>query len=407
MNTNKQQVPARVVVIGGGYAGIMAATRLTRQTSRQQVEVILVNPSDTFVERIRLHQQSVGNYGRHIPLRTLLHHRVKHLAGKVAAIQPTANQVIVDTAGGAVTVAYDYLIYAVGSRIDRDALPGVRDFAHTLEADSVTRLRDRLQALETGGSLVIVGGGLTGIEAATEFAEAYPGIQITLLTRGRLAEGISRKGYEILKRAFDRLHIRLVEHTPVSHLEAGQVVTQSGQVFPADAILWTGAFAVPTLARDSGIQTNAAGQVLVDAYLRSLSHPNILVAGDSTGLTHLPPLRMACATALPTGAQVADNVAALVKGQPLREFHFGYVLQCISLGRHGGLVQMVNPNDSPREQVISGRAGALIKEVICRSTVLFMKLERFGRFYAYPRPQRSAAAVEAAGSLRQERVEVR
>jgi NADH dehydrogenase FAD-containing subunit len=100
-------------------------------------------------------------------------------------------------------------------------------------------------------------------------------------------------------------------------------------------------------------------------------------AGDAAFVSSHPiPIRMACATAMPMGGHVADNVRAHLRGEPEQPFRLRYFAQCISLGRQDALIQVVNPDDSPREQVITGRAGALVKELICRFTLATLRLER-------------------------------
>ncbi|NUT48234.1 MAG: FAD-dependent oxidoreductase, partial [Saccharothrix sp.] len=98
-----------VVVIGGGYAGVMAANRLTR---RDDVTVTLVNPRPTFVERIRLHQLVGGSHDAVVDYREVLAERVRVVVDEVTLIDAPARAVAL--AGGD-TLRYDHLVYAVGS----------------------------------------------------------------------------------------------------------------------------------------------------------------------------------------------------------------------------------------------------------------------------------------------------
>lgn len=101
----------------------------------------------------------------------------------------------------------------------------------------------------------------------------------------------------------------------------------------------------------------------MDEQFRSISHTNVYAIGDSAEM----PLRMACATALPMGAYVVDLLSDQLAGKSeTPPFRFGYAIRCISLGRNNGLVQMVHPDDSPKEQIISGWLGARIKKLVCR-----------------------------------------
>ena len=98
-----------VIVIGGGYAGVMTANRLTE---RADVAVTLINPRPTFVERIRLHQLVAGSDDAVVDYREVLADRVRLVVD--AAVRIDAAEQRVALASGA-TVDYDYLVYAVGS----------------------------------------------------------------------------------------------------------------------------------------------------------------------------------------------------------------------------------------------------------------------------------------------------
>jgi NADH:ubiquinone reductase (H+-translocating) len=363
---NKHQV----VVIGAGYAGLLAALRLRNE---KRAQVTLINASAYFVERIRLHQHASGQDLPSRPLTDLLENTdVAFVQGVVTGIQQDA--VIV----GNSAYRYDTLIYALGSKVDRDSVEGVREYAHVLNSGETGKLREQLK---TAHRVLIIGGGLTGIEAATEFAETYPQAQVTLLSQGKIGADLSPKGREHLKNAFKRFNIAVCEDVTVQRLESGKAVTSAGEI-PFDVCVWGAGFTVPTLARQAGIRTNERGQVIVDGYLRSVSHPQIYAVGDSA---YVPGIRMACATAMPMGAHTADNIKRHLDSAALKPFRFGYLGRCISLGRNDGLVQMVNPDDSPRDMVVTGKAGALVKELICRFTVFALQAEhRLPGGYRWP-----------------------
>ena len=159
----------------------------------------------------------------------------------------------------------------------------------------------------------------------------------------------------------------------MTHLESGKAYTRSGEEIHFDACLWAGAFRVSPLAQQSGLPVDAQGRILVDAALRSVAFPTIYAVGDAASTT----LRMACATALPTGAYAGGHLAAQLAARPLpAAFSFAYLLQCISLGRHRGLVQFVHSDDRPRPRILTGGVAAFVKEGICRYTVWSLQLEK-------------------------------
>jgi hypothetical protein len=95
---------------------------------------------------------------------------------------------------------------------------------------------------------------------------------------------------------------------------------------------------------------------------------------------------MSCALALPMGGYVAD----LLSGATDEPFRFGFAVQCISLGRKDGIIDFVNADDTPRGIAITGHAGAWVKELVCRYTVMSLRLETRGFHYSWPKAELAA-----------------
>ena len=379
-----------ILIIGAGYAGTLAALRLAGKTHNQTIT--LTNASDTFVERIRLHQLAAGQAPKQRSLPAMLRGKsIDFVQGRVIAIDPVKHTVSVQTANAAQTLTYDKLVYALGSFVDPDAIPGVREHALTLGSVEATRqMQARLKA-NPQARVIVSGGGLTGIELTSELAETYPNLSITLLSRDPLGPNLSKRGHAYVLDAFRCRNITVREDVTVERVTPAGVTTADGKQTDADFVIWAGSFTVPSLARESGIAVNRLGQILIDSNLRSLSHPDIFAVGDAAACG----VRMACATAMPQGAHAADNLAALVQNKPLKPFRFGFGGRCISLGRHDGLVQRVNADDSPVEQIITGRMAALIKELICRYTTF--SLHGIGiPMYYWPQPNEVIPQAEPA-----------
>lgn len=405
MKTTKSS-STRVVVVGGGYAGVMAALRLAGQSRGAEVDIQLINGAATFNERIRLHQVASGQTLPVYNLRSLLKDSgVDFRQGWVAAIDPYQQTLTVQDDAGEETVAYDYLIYAAGSQVDHAMLPGGAEHAlrltHPTVAEEIQRQFTALN--QVGGQVLIIGGGLTGIELVSEVAETYPGLDVTIATRGSFGSALSTQGTAYVRGVFAALGIRLREHWDVARFEPGKAYTLSGEEIPFDVCLWAGAFRVSPLAQQPGLPVDAQGRVLVDASLRTVAFPNIYAVGDAAST----PLRMACATALPMGAYAGGHLAAQLSERPLPgAFSFAYLLQCISLGRHRGLVQFVHSDDRPRPRILTGRVAAFVKEFICRYTVWSLQLEkRLPGSYQWPQAPLSLPDVvnhpaEAARTIR-------
>ena len=149
----------RVVVIGGGYAGVMAANRLQ---GSGKAEVALVNPRPRFVERIRLHQLAVGNDDAVEEYSTILNPDVELVIGAAERIVASERQVVL---ASGTALEYDYLVYAVGSTGHVPAaVRGAVEHAYPIsELEQAQRLKARLAGLAPSAPIVVVASGAPGM----------------------------------------------------------------------------------------------------------------------------------------------------------------------------------------------------------------------------------------------------
>ncbi|MGW6835235.1 NAD(P)/FAD-dependent oxidoreductase [Streptomyces sp. NPDC054949] len=364
----------RIVVLGAGYAGAVTAGRLARRLHRDDVEITLVNGDPEFVERVRLHQLATGQDLRPRPLRAVFAGTgVRLRTAWVASVD--ADRKTVALTGeqgpdglGPDTLAYDTLVYALGSTTTDHGVPGVAEYAHNVAGkQDALRLRARLAELEPGADVLVVGGGLTGIEAATEIAEARPDLQVSIAARGGVGDWLGDKARRHLHLVLDRLGIAVHARADVTRVETDAVVTAEAGRIPARVTVWTAGFAVHPIAAATTLTVSDTGQIVVDGTMRSVSHPDVYAVGDAARAEGAggKPLRMACATATPMAWQAADALAARLTGREVRETTIGYATQCVSLGRRDGILQRVTHEDEVTSTVIAGRGGARIKELIC------------------------------------------
>lgn len=174
----------RIVIIGGGYAGVAVALRLTRNSN---AEIHLVNPQERFVERIRLHEAASGRNLRTISIPHLLRGKGVTFHQTLATQINWQDRTVTLNDGS--QLAYDRLVYALGSQIDITT-PGVVENALALEDLSKSEaIAARLKALPAQSKVAVVGGGLTGTELVTEVAERYPHLRWTMVTRGAYEQG--------------------------------------------------------------------------------------------------------------------------------------------------------------------------------------------------------------------------
>lgn len=346
----------RAVILGGGYAGVMAANRLAGRGRG----VLLVNPDPRFTERIRLHEYSAGTRDDPtVGYASLLNPRVRVIVDSAETIDAHRRTVRLQSGQ---QLEYDYLVYAVGS-----GAAAVPAGAIAPERPSgAAQARERLARLAPGERIAVVGGGLTAVEMAAETARARPRNPVTLYTAGTPATRLGAAAQAALMRSLRR---------------AG-VTVRTGTVAPdrlpdAAVVLWCAGFGVPRLAAESGLPVDAAGRLRVDATLQVHGQERIFGAGDAAVITdpgyeYLP---MTCAAAMPMGAAAAGNVLRILAGAAPVRHSSGLLAQCISLGRRDGTVQFLAPDGTARSFHLHGRTAAVLKEVICRMTLRWIRGE--------------------------------
>jgi NADH dehydrogenase FAD-containing subunit len=368
----------RIVVLGAGYTGMLAAIRLAHRTRRTSVRITLVNPSDRFTERLRMHQIAAGQ--------ELADHRIPDLLagtgitlvrGWATAIDPDRGTVTVD--GGTATLEYDTLVYALGSSTDTSRVPGADVHAFTLNSpQGAARFATRLREVAaTGGTVTVCGGGLTGIEAATEIAETHPGLTVTLISLDEPGAMMGDKARAHLRRALGRLGIAVKVGVRVTKVLPDAVELETGDLVASDACMWTTGVRVSPLAGDAGIAVDERGLIRVDATLRSVSHPNIHAIGDAAAIRMgWGQIHGTCQSGLPTAQYTADAIARLLRGKHVRPFRFGYYHQPVSLGRRDAVIQFTHADDTPRRAYLAGRAAVLYKEAVSGSPLKTFRLSK-------------------------------
>ncbi|MCM1948732.1 FAD-dependent oxidoreductase [Streptomyces sp. G2] len=352
-----------VVVIGGGYAGVMAANRLT---ARDDVTVTVVNPRPSFVPRLRLHQVVGGSHSGTVRYEEVLADRVRLVVDSVARIDVHTRVVVLESGA---SVGYDRLVYAVGSTGARPAVPGVAEHAHQVaELESAERLKTAVAALPAGVPVTVVGAGPTGIETAAELAEG--GRPVTLVCGGVLGPYLHPRARRSAARRFAALGVTVLDGpgTKVTEVTARAVRLADGRTVDGGLTVWTAGFGVPDLAARSGLSTDAEGRLLTDETLTSVDDERIVAAGDCSAPSDLP-FRMSAYVAGCLGAHAADTVLARLAGVRPEPVDMSFHAMCLSFGRRTAIFQIAHKDDRAMRIYVGGRAGAKLKELACTLSV--------------------------------------
>lgn len=353
----------KVVVVGGGYAGALAANRLTL---REDVAVTLVNPRRQFVERIRLHQLVGGSDDAVVDYQQVLAEGVRLAVDTVTRIEVAERSVALESGD---SLGYDYLIYAVGSGSADGGVPGAA--AYTLPMASLEqaqRLRAVLDDTPATTPVTVVGGGPLGIEMAAELAET--GRTVTLVCGEQLGPYLHPRSRRTVANGLARLGVSVLDGpgTRVTSVTRDAVCLGDSRAIANTMTIWTAGFGVPDLARRSGLSTDAVGRLLTDETLTSLDDERIVATGDAAAPSGVP-LRMSCQAALPLGSHAADTVLSRIACQEPAEFNKGIAAMCLSLGRRAGVFQFAHRDDTAMRLHLKGHLAAKIKEAACKSPV--------------------------------------
>ena len=313
----------RIAVVGAGFAGLTAARALGRGYS-----VTVLDGSPWFEWLPNTHELLSG-VKRPADLR--LPHRAivarsghRFVQATVAAIDAGAGRLV--TSGGR-SIGFDACIVAVGGVHDTFGVPGADRHAMSFKGvDDCHAIGRRLAqlALRAGRrSIVIVGGGLEGIEAIGEILRRFrhrDAFEVSVVEAGaRLLPGAPSALDAAVRAHCERHAIRILTRSRVTSVTAARVRLDTGETLRSDLTMWTGGSAPSPLLQASGLADGPRSWAPVNASLQSRRFDNVFVAGDAAALPR--PLGKQAYYAMQMGECAADNVVRALEGRRLRNFN--------------------------------------------------------------------------------------
>lgn len=336
----------KVVVIGAGYAGTLAANRLSKKLRSAQITVI--NPRREFVERVKLHQRAADTAPAATSLTSMLRDGIEL---RVAAVQKVADGEVALENGE--VIGFDYAFLAVGSTVE--PLPGTVPVGSW---EGANELRERLDRLEPGATVTVVGGGPTGLETAAELAEVRPDLRVRLVGLS-VAGSFNDAARRSVLASLEKLQVEVVEDS-VAEVDSGRVTLGSGSSVRSDVTVWAIVSGVPELAARSGWQVNDEGQAIVDPFLRSVSDERVFAVGDCAAVSGS---HMSCQAAIPQAGHAVDTLIRVAKGREPKPFKVRFVGYCISLGRKDAVAQFTYNDNSAKKSFLAGRVATRLKRI--------------------------------------------
>ncbi len=352
------QMSKRIIIAGSGFAGLWAALAAQRAihlaSQEQNIEVVMVSPSPNVDIRPRLYEAVLENMYPDIS-EVLNVVDVKYVAGWVNEIDAAAqNLVITTTQGDKQTLSYDRFILATGSTTFMPPIPGLTEYGFSVSTlEDAEKLDQHLKNLANKpanaarNTVVVAGGGLTGLETVTEMPERLrnilgePDIRVVLVdSSAEIGAALGEEAAAVIREALEELGVEGKAGLRVTALDASGVTLSNGERIEAETVIWTAGMRANSLTSQIAGEKDNLGRILGDAYLHAPEAKNIFVTGDTVKVPtdDLGNFNvMSCQHAMSLGRVAGYNAAAELVDLPLHAYSQPKYVTCVDLGPWGAL----------------------------------------------------------------------
>lgn len=372
----------KIVIIGAGFAGMysaLASRRLISQNGKDEdIDVVVIAPEPILAVRPRLYEADPATMAA--PLEALFNATgVKFVQGLAKAIDTKTKLVeVASTRGKKTQIEYSRLILAAGSHLKMPNVNGLKEHAFNVDQlQSATVLDKHLHDLaQTPNSparntVVVCGGGFTGIELAAELPARLRSIlgdeaetRVVVIERNpEIGPGLGPGPRPEIEKALREYGVELKLGTAVASVDDHGVTTSTGERVEASTVVWTGGMVATELTQQIPGEKDALGRLLVDKNLRGLESPEVFATGDAAsaatddaGHTAL----MSCQHALMLGRSSGHNAAADLLQLPNRPYSQPVYGTCLDLGPKGAVVT----SGWDRQIVFTGSQAKSVKQFI-------------------------------------------
>ncbi|WP_343620422.1 NAD(P)/FAD-dependent oxidoreductase [Acinetobacter proteolyticus] len=348
----------RIIIAGSGFAGLWAALAAQRAihlaAQQQNIEVLMVSPSPNVDIRPRLYEAVLENMYPDI-LEILNVVDVKYIAGWVNEVNAMAQNLVMTTIDGdQQSLSYDRFILATGSTGYMPPIPGLKEYGFSVSTlEDAEKLDQHLRSLANKpasaarNTVVVAGGGLTGLETVTEMPErlrsilAETDIRVVLVdSSAEIGAAIGDEAAAVIREALTELGVEAIAGLRVTALDAAGVTLSNGERIETETVIWTAGMRANSLTAQIAGEKDNLGRILADAYLHAPDAEHIFVTGDTVKVVtdDLGNFNvMSCQHAMSLGRVAGYNAAAELVNLPLHPYSQPKYVTCVDLGPWGAL----------------------------------------------------------------------
>lgn len=366
-----------VLILGAGFAGLGAAVKLRKA----DLDITLVDKNDYHTFQPLLYQVATSILPPSIvgePIEQIVHDQ-KNLTFKQTAvtnINLKARQVQLANAD---QLSYDYLVLALGAKVNFFGVPGAAEHAFPLYTlDNAIQLRDHIlkqfalaeknpsQIKEGALNFVILGGGPTGVETAgalavfifNEISQNYPHVpvdevQIILVDGGpALLRMFKEDLQDYTKGALQEEGVKLCLEEHLAQVAPDHVLLSSGKMIKTQTLVWAAGMQANPLVKELGLTLGPGSRIPVGAGLALEQYPEVYVGGDIAIISDKngdEPLPQLGSVAIQSGQHIADNIKRILKGKTAKPFKYLDKGTMATISRGAAVLQM------PRGRAMTGK----------------------------------------------------
>src|SRR5499426_562900 len=374
----------QILVLGGGFAGLWSAVGAARKLDElglgpEEAEVTLVNRDSYHCIRVRNYEADLSEV--RVPLDDVLGPiGVRRVEGEVAGIDLAEQTVTVISVNGQRTLPYDRLVVALGSQLLRPNVPGLAEHGFDVDTyNGAARLNTHLQSLlslpASVGQLtvVVVGAGLTGIEAATEMpvklrallarADTMRPFRVILADHNpQVGSDMGESARPVIEEALAALGIETRLGIDIVEIGPSVVTLKSGEEIPAATVVWCAGMRANPLTQLFPVERDRFGRLPVDAFMQVNGVANVFAAGDVAWamMDDRHASVMSCQHGRPMGRFAGHNVVCDLFGLPMLPLRIPWYVTVLDLGPWGA----VYTEGWERNVVTKGEAAKRTKQLI-------------------------------------------